>query len=283
MDFGLSPENREIIVRHAYDPRSASRGWLRDETDLNTVMNACRRAGFAGISEDVVRLFSSPDEAAEELAKGETALAQGQADRVPGMMRCAKCSFVLVRNVLHAQSGAITAGGNETEPCPNGCGPLWPMTWRQHAEDMAARCEEQMARAVAAEASIADFEAVAKRLGQRADYLNERGDHGADEAGAAASQIREVVVRSRFGPGSEAAAARYPMPAHHNRHPWCQPGDRPDRTWMLVFDDADVRTMIWTRDDAEEEARKAYTQRSPSWNCTLFAAVPATPPINPTA
>lgn len=92
-----------------------------------------------------------------------------QRDHVPGMMRCAKCSFVLVRNVLHAQSGALTAGDNKTEPCPNSCGPLWPMTWRQHAEDMAARCEEQLGRAVTAEARCAAMEADKRRL----DFLDE--------------------------------------------------------------------------------------------------------------
>jgi hypothetical protein len=104
---------------------------------------------------------------AAQALSGDSSAAR--ADVVPGMMRCAKCSFVLVRNVLHAQSGAITAGDNKTEPCPNGCGPLWPMTWRQNAEDMALRCEEQVARAVAAEARCAALEADKARL----DYLDE--------------------------------------------------------------------------------------------------------------
>lgn len=75
-------------------------------------------------------------------------------NHVPGVMRCAKCSFVLHRVTLHALSGGVSAGGNETEPCPNGCGPLWPMTWRQQAEELQERAEEQLARAVALEAAL---------------------------------------------------------------------------------------------------------------------------------
>lgn len=64
---------------------------------------------------------------------------------VPGVMYCAKCSFVLHRMNLHALSGNVSAGDNKTEPCPNGCGPLWPMTWRKQAEELQERLEEQLA------------------------------------------------------------------------------------------------------------------------------------------
>lgn len=62
---------------------------------------------------------------------------------------------------------------------------------------------------------------------------------------------------------------------HHRRHPWAQPGDRPERVWILRFDDADRREMIWTGEDAEAEATAAYRLFSPTWNCTLLATVPA--------
>ena len=51
----------------------------------------------------------------------------------PGQMRCAKCKFELTRRTLFVQSGTVGAGTSETEPCPNGCGPLWPVTWEQEA------------------------------------------------------------------------------------------------------------------------------------------------------
>lgn len=63
--------------------------------------------------------------------------------------------------------------------------------------------------------------------------------------------------------------------AHHNRHPWAQPGDHPDRVWILRFEDNDRRDMIWTGPDAEAEAKAAYTTFVPTWNVYLFATVAA--------
>ena len=56
-------------------------------------------------------------------------------DIVPGCMRCAKCGFQLQRTTLFMGNGASAPGDNKTEPCPNGCGPLWPVTWEQEARD----------------------------------------------------------------------------------------------------------------------------------------------------
>lgn len=58
---------------------------------------------------------------------------RGREDVCPGMMHCAKCKFVLTRVKLFVNTGDSGAGDNKTEPCPNGCGPLWPMTWQQRA------------------------------------------------------------------------------------------------------------------------------------------------------
>lgn len=62
-------------------------------------------------------------------------------------------------------------------------------------------------------------------------------------------------------------------PVHHNRHPWAQPGDMPNRVWILRFDDADVGDMIWIDEHAEADAKAAYERYSPSWNVYLFTTV----------
>lgn len=54
---------------------------------------------------------------------------------VPGVMHCIRCKFQLNRITLNVADGNAYAGDNKTEPCPNGCGPLWPMTWEQEARD----------------------------------------------------------------------------------------------------------------------------------------------------
>lgn len=71
---------------------------------------------------------------------------------IPGVMRCAKCKFRLVRTNLYVQSGTAGPGSNETEPCPNGCGPLWPVTWKQEASENMETAERFLAERVAAEA-----------------------------------------------------------------------------------------------------------------------------------
>lgn len=86
---------------------------------------------------------------AEEMEKLRTALTaeRERADKaekallVPGEMRCAKCKFTLIRTNLYVKSGTTGPGGNDTEPCPNGCGPLWPETWERSARDAWARLE----------------------------------------------------------------------------------------------------------------------------------------------
>lgn len=60
---------------------------------------------------------------------------------VPGVMRCARCKLVITRTNLYYRDGTAGPGTNETDICPNGCGPLWPMTWEQRARDADAATE----------------------------------------------------------------------------------------------------------------------------------------------
>ncbi|MFY1021160.1 hypothetical protein [Ectopseudomonas khazarica] len=66
---------------------------------------------------------------------------------IPGQMHCAKCKFQLTKRVICMGSGTIGAGDNKTEPCPNGCGNLWPVTWKQadqeNQEIIGRLCDEQ--------------------------------------------------------------------------------------------------------------------------------------------
>lgn len=66
------------------------------------------------------------------------------ANVVPGVMHCAKCKFRLVRTNLNARDGTTSAGDNVTEPCPNGCGPLWPVTWEQEARECRKLLEDMV-------------------------------------------------------------------------------------------------------------------------------------------
>jgi hypothetical protein len=70
----------------------------------------------------------------------------------------------------------------------------------------------------------------------------------------------------------EGAAEALGAIAHHSRHPWAQPGDVPNRVWILRFDDNDMREMIWTDEHAEADAWKAYRLYSTTWNVTLYCS-----------
>lgn len=76
-------------------------------------------------------------------------------DLVPGQMHCARCKFQLTRTTLYLGNGTVGAGDSKTEPCPNGCGPLWPVTWEQAAREAWATCETMFERAKAAEDALA--------------------------------------------------------------------------------------------------------------------------------
>lgn len=75
---------------------------------------------------------------------------------VPGAWRCAKCKFVLIQSHLNARDGSITARDDPGDKCPNCDSPLWRVTWRQDAEDMAKRLEEFLEREAASKLSLAD-------------------------------------------------------------------------------------------------------------------------------
>jgi hypothetical protein len=77
---------------------------------------------------------------------------------VPGVMHCAKCKFRLIRTNLYVNTGTAGAGDNKTEPCPNGCGPLWPVTWEQEAREGFQIQEQLLDRAVRAEALVIELQ-----------------------------------------------------------------------------------------------------------------------------
>jgi hypothetical protein len=76
----------------------------------------------------------------------------------PGIMRCAGCGFVLTKNSINMAAGTITAGDSKTEPCPNGCGPLWPVTWKEQALQMRDDSEQWFIELQQAKNRIAELE-----------------------------------------------------------------------------------------------------------------------------
>lgn len=92
---------------------------------------------------------------------------------VPGQWRCAKCKFVLHKMVLCANTGAVgLKGDTKTEPCPNGCGPLWPTTWKEDAFECGDRLEQQHNEIVVLKARAEKAEAASAVLVEAHSVLN---------------------------------------------------------------------------------------------------------------
>lgn len=104
----LSATNRALIDRAFQGNRGITK-WL--PADLDRLLDAARREG-AGV-----------------------AIGFDSRVHVPGVWRCAKCSFRLIQSNLNARDGTVTAQDEAGERCPN-CGvSLWRVTWREEAED----------------------------------------------------------------------------------------------------------------------------------------------------
>ncbi len=124
--------------------------------------------------------------------------ARTEPDLAPGVMRCARCKFRLHRINLNVNVGTVTAGDNKTEPCPNGCGPLWPVTWKEEAEEAMAVAEGLCDRAVAAEKELADLR---ERLGPRAapPLKAEQAKDAAEDAVLREARETLLIAAANFG------------------------------------------------------------------------------------
>ena len=108
----------------------------------------CQQAGHAVGQHSYCKDCPTPQPAPATQQAGEVR----RAELVPGVMHCAKCKFQLNRVTLCVSDGNAYAGNNKTEPCPNGCGPLWPVTWEQEAKNCWKALEEMHERLMAAAA-----------------------------------------------------------------------------------------------------------------------------------
>ncbi|WP_205814595.1 hypothetical protein [Burkholderia sp. Ac-20345] len=83
-------------------------------------------------------------------------------------------------------------------------------------------------------------------------------------AGAAVAEQAAVTGREMF--------AWQDDPANTGIGPYCQPGDRRDPRWLLMFDDADRGLAIY---ESEKEVREAFAHsEGRGWNCWLFSPTP---------
>lgn len=124
---------------------------------MNDYMKEAERLAdaYAEAYADFIMHGKSGDD--EALAALLTHIQRGASAVVPGVMHCARCKFRLQRVNLHVNNGTVGAGDNAPESCPNGCGPLWPVTWEQEAREGYKLTEDLFERAKRAEDALEDM------------------------------------------------------------------------------------------------------------------------------
>lgn len=76
----------------------------------------------------------------------------------PGILRCTECSFVQTKNIISVTAETITTGNSESEPCPNGCGQLQPVTWKALAIQLMFTTKQGVSDLLEAKKRIAELE-----------------------------------------------------------------------------------------------------------------------------
>lgn len=131
---------------------------LAEGTQLDADITALNALNSAANPTTVLALLDELEAAEKRIAEQQSAII------APGIMRCAGCGFVLTKNSINMAAGTITAGDSKTEPCPNGCGPLWPVTWKEQALQMRDDSEQWFIELQQAKNRIAELEARTVKL-----------------------------------------------------------------------------------------------------------------------
>lgn len=183
---------------------------------------------------------------------------------VPGMWRCAKCSFVLVQSNLNADDGTVTTRDEAGATCPNDGAPLWRVSWRDHAEEMAQRAEGLVDAIAALEPFSKAVAAIAKHdpgypengAALRASFDYWAAD-GARRCVTLADLRRAAEVHDRFTSGTgqrnEAAQDSCPCEAAQNLLEHCPIHGRGATAtaaaevarWQLQFSNTPPSVTIW--------------------------------------
>lgn len=95
-----------------------------------------------------------------------------------------------------------------------------------------------------------------------------------DDDLSARTEAADLIERLTSRPGEDAVErARYLS----DRFEWAAPGDQQEDAWLVRFCDNDVRDMIFTGPEAEQEAWAAWERHSPGYNMYVFRLAALSP------
>ncbi|HIC1279372.1 TPA: hypothetical protein ACWZ83_004107 [Klebsiella variicola] len=103
--------------------------------------------------------FQIAQKLGEDLDAAEKRIAETESSGVaPGILRCTECSFVQTKNIISVTADTITTVESESEPCPNGCGQLQPVTWKALAIQLMFTTKQGLSDLLEAKNRIAELE-----------------------------------------------------------------------------------------------------------------------------
>lgn len=116
---------------------------------------------------------------------------------VPGLWKCAKCSFQLFQSSLNANTGAVSIRDDPGDKCPNCTTPLWRVTERQAGNDLVDRWRNELERTNTAESEFAKAREVIRPFAEAADDLDDKhANHSPIWESPAAMNIRAADLRA---------------------------------------------------------------------------------------
>lgn len=129
-------------------------------------------------------------EGADEIARLRSAVeALERQVFVPGLWRCAKCSFQLVQSSLNANDGSVRAADKPGEKCPNCNVPLWRVTEREAGTEAVKRAMAEIESANAMSRVIAECRSALKAQVFSTRLFGRRAGFTDDEISTAQAQL----------------------------------------------------------------------------------------------
>lgn len=143
----MSPEEQELV--EAFDQAAQTWGWEADQgtRDVESAKAAYEIAKAAVVAA-IERLVRERDEARKLVY-------------VPGVLKCAKCGFRLIKTTLHVLADSYSADSSP-DYCPNDGAPMWRVTERDAGNELCGRLDAAEDLAQAAEARVKALEKVLK-------------------------------------------------------------------------------------------------------------------------
>ncbi|MEJ0233159.1 hypothetical protein Q0L23_28690 [Klebsiella michiganensis] len=109
--------------------------------------------------------FQIAQKLGEDLDAAEKRNAESESSGIaPGILRCTECSFVLTKNIISVTADTITSVESESEPFPNGCGQLQPVTWKALAIQLMFTTKQGVSDLLEAKKRIAELESRTVKL-----------------------------------------------------------------------------------------------------------------------